>query len=85
MSNKQSSVDFYAEQSLNLFNLFQQGQISINEFRTKMYEVEIQSTKMHKEEMIEFGNDLLAQNDTTYIAMPNLSEQYYNQLFGGNK
>lgn len=79
-NNQQSSVDFYAEQSLNLFNLFQQGQISINEFRTKMYEVEIQSTKMHKEEII----NATIYGDRFEGCYGLDSEQYYNRTYGGN-
>ena len=41
--------------------------------------------EMEKQEMIEFANDLLAQNDTNYIGVPNLAEQYYEQTYGGNK
>jgi len=44
-----------------------------------------QAKEMHKEEMINFGNDLLAQNDINYIGVPNLAEQYYNETYGGNK
>jgi hypothetical protein len=44
-----------------------------------------QAKAMHKEEMINFGNDLLAQNDINYIGVPNLAEQYYNETYGGNK
>jgi len=40
---------------------------------------------MHKQEMIEFANDLLAQNDINYIAVPNLAEQYYNETYGGGE
>ena len=41
-----------------------------------------QAKAMHKEEMVDFGNDLLAQNDTNYIGLPNLAEQYYKETFG---
>jgi uncharacterized protein YggL (DUF469 family) len=41
--------------------------------------------EMHKQEMIEFANDLLAQNDINYIAVPNLAEQYYNETYGGGE
>ena len=80
-NNKQSSVDFYAEQSLNLFNLFQQGQISINEFRTKMHEVEIQSTKMHKEEIMYAYMKTLPIEDGVFTAVQK-AEQYYNEHYG---
>lgn len=82
MSNyKQSSVDFYAEQSLNLFNLFQYGQISINEFRTKMHEVEIQSKKIHKEEIIEAWSSGYDEEDRATSNPLN----YYNETFGGEQ
>jgi hypothetical protein len=44
-----------------------------------------QAKEMHKQEMIEFANDLLAQNDINYIAVPNLAEQYYEQTYGGGE
>jgi len=40
-----------------------------------------QAKEMEKEQMIEFGNDLIAQNDPNYIGFPNLAEQYYNETF----
>ena len=44
-----------------------------------------QAKEMEKERMIDFANDLLAQNDPTYIASPNLAENYYNEMYGGKK
>jgi hypothetical protein len=44
-----------------------------------------QAKEMEKEQMIDFANDLLAQNDPTYIASPNLAENYYNETYGGDK
>lgn len=41
----------------------------------------IEAKEMEKEQIIYFANDLLAQNDTNYIAMPDLAEQYYNETF----
>ena len=38
-----------------------------------------------KEQMVDFANDLLAQNDVNYIAVPNLAEQYYNETFNTNE
>jgi hypothetical protein len=51
MTYKQSSVDFYAEKSLDLFNLFQQGSISINDFRARMSIIEIEAKEMHEKEI----------------------------------
>jgi hypothetical protein len=41
--------------------------------------------EIEKQEMIEFANDLLAQNDINYIGVPNLAEQYYEQTYGGGE
>ena len=72
MSNKQSSVEW-------LYNKMYEhrGNITIEEYE--------QAKAMHKEEMEDFGNDLLAQNDCNYIGIPNLAEHYYNETFGGEK
>jgi hypothetical protein len=44
-----------------------------------------EALKMEKEQMVDFANDLLAQNDVNYIAVPNLAEQYYNETFNTNE
>ena len=49
------------------------------------FDVYQQAKVMFKDEMIDFGNDLLAQNDTNYIGIPNLAEQYYQQTYGDDK
>ena len=46
-------------------------------FRNKIQ----QAKEMEKQQIIDFANDLLAQNDKNYIAMPDLAEQYYNETF----
>ena len=46
------------------------------------FEVFEQAKEIHKKEMIDFGNDLIAQNDSNYIGVPNLAEQYYNETYG---
>lgn len=40
---------------------------------------------MHKQETVDFGNDLIAQNDPSYIGIPNLAEIYYNEIYGDGK
>ena len=40
-----------------------------------------QAKEIEKQQIIDFANDLLAQNDKNYIAMPDLAEQYYNETF----
>jgi hypothetical protein len=44
-----------------------------------------QAKEMEKEQMVDFANDLLAQNDVNYISVPNLAEQYYNETFNTNE
>jgi hypothetical protein len=56
-----------------------------NESSSSVRDVIKQAREMEKEQMIDFANDLLAQNDPTYIASPNLAENYYNKTYGGNK
>jgi hypothetical protein len=36
---------------------------------------------MEKEQIINFGNDLLAQNDRSYIGFPDLAKEYYNETY----
>ena len=85
MSNKKSSIQWVVGKLGDLesmFNLKIINNIQYYEEKTKLLE---QAKAMHKEEMIDFGNDLLAQNDTNYIGIPNLAEQYYQQTYGDDK
>ena len=66
---KQSSID-WLEEKLKPYIMLE---------KSKANEIIEQAKEMHKEEMIDFANDLLAQNDKNYIALPDLAEQYYNQ------
>jgi hypothetical protein len=82
-NNKQTSIDWFFEQLvLNKIIIWNQTTYNVK------YKYEIflyQAKEMHKQEMIDFGNDLLAQSDINYIGIPNLAEQYYNETYGGNK
>jgi hypothetical protein len=40
-----------------------------------------QAKAMEKEQIINFGNDLLAQNDRSYIGFPDLAKEYYNETY----
>jgi len=40
-----------------------------------------QAKQMEKEQIINFGNDLLAQNDRSYIGFPDLAKEYYNETY----
>ena len=44
-------------------------------------EIVNQAKEMEKQQIIDFANDLLAQNNVNYIAVPDLAEQYYNETF----
>ena len=83
-NNKQSSVEWYIIERHNIEIQSRLGEISPIEYDAKLIKIEEKAKAMHKEEMVDFGNDLLAQNDTNYIGLPNLAEQYYNETFGGN-
>lgn len=37
--------------------------------------------EIEKQQIIDFANDLLAQNNVNYIAVPDLAEQYYNETY----
>jgi hypothetical protein len=86
-NNKQSSVDFYAEKSLDLFNLFQQGSISINDFRARMLIIEIEAKAMHKKEIkdaIYWGN-IKGYDEHKRTWVFDEDEQYYNETFNTNE
>jgi hypothetical protein len=76
-NNKQSSVELLAKLLLEKLEVKGDG-YGINSI------IDLAKV-MHKQEMIDFGNDLIAQSDINYIGIPNLDEQYYNETYGGNK
>jgi len=52
-----------------------------NEERNFLEGLKEQANEIFKEQIINFGNDLLAQNDRSYIQFPDLAEQYYNETY----
>ena len=85
-NNKQSSIDLFIDQLEEKGNAYEENEgvrtINISIDISDYMELKIQAKAMHKDEMVDFGNDLLAQNDTNYIGLPNLAEHYYNETFG---
>ena len=51
------------------------------ELRARYKERIAKAKEMEKQQTIDFANDLLAQNNVNYIAVPDLAEQYYNEQF----
>jgi hypothetical protein len=90
MSNnkQQTAVELFIEQLEEKGDLRETPSIrniQLNIDTSDYMELKQQAKEMHKQEMIEFANDLLAQNDINYIGVPNLAEQYYNETYGGSK
>ena len=81
-NNKQSSVDYYVEQlEILADNVFKIG-LTIDEFRTKKYELLEQAKAMHKEESISYVKDFAKQmlENKRFVN----AEIIYNETFGGN-
>ena len=78
MNKQQTAVEWLSEQFDSIVELYP------SQFERVNRAIE-QAKEMEKERMIDFANDLLAQNDPTYIASPNLAENYYKETYGGNK
>jgi hypothetical protein len=85
-NNKQSSIELFIDQLEEKGKAYEETvgvrTVNICIDVSEYMELKQQAKAMHKEEMVDFGNDLLAQNDTNYIGIPNLAEQYYNQTYG---
>jgi len=76
-NDKQSSIERFAVELWENMSVSGDGEVFTNLLE--------KAKAKHKEEMIDFGNDLLAQNDINYIGVPNLAEQYYEQTYGGGE
>ena len=84
-NKQQTAVEWLAEKTFNQIELLKHLCINEEQFLNNMLFFREQAKEMEKERMIEFANDLLAQNDINYIAVPNLAEQYYNETYGGGE
>jgi hypothetical protein len=79
METKQTAVEFLLK---NLAENFENEMQSIYSKNTNLLaSICIEAKEMEKQQIVDFGNDLLAQNDKNYIAMPDLAEQYYNETY----
>jgi hypothetical protein len=82
--SKQNSVQWFLDKLIE-HRIIIVNQTTYGDKVKPKHEILLEQAKaIHKEEMVDFGNDLLAQNDCNYIGIPNLAEQYYNETFGGN-
>lgn len=80
MEKKQSSVEWFEARMLEILSPLN---MVMSHEQWEMYDKAHEQAKvMHKEETVDFGNDLIAQNDTSYIGIPNLAEIYYNEIYG---
>jgi len=82
-NKQQTAVEWYIEKLLDFDYEYAKGLITLEVWSERKKSLIEQAKEMEKERMIEFANDLLAQNDINYIAVPNLAEQYYNETYGG--
>ena len=73
-NNKQSSVEWFAQESWKLRIELEAGKISMGEYANKYYQLKEQAKAMHKEEIMQ------AHYAPKYGCW---SEQYYNEIFGG--
>ena len=81
-NNKQSSVEWYANEENKLFTSYQKGLMSTAKYILFKYKLREQAKAMHKEEMEQTYFDGWHRNignrDEDF-------EQYYNETFGGEK
>jgi hypothetical protein len=81
MSNKQSSVEWFAEKTFNLVGLKNRNWINHGEFLEGMLKLRDEAKAMHEQEIIDSANKLLYHStgpgDTA-------AEKYYNETYGGN-
>lgn len=84
MENKQTALDIFIEEINKTGGTkFTMGGKWIVYFDLDAFELARKKAKaMEKEQMIDFANDLIAQNDTNYIAVPDKAEEYYKQIYG---
>ena len=84
-NNKQSSVEWFAQESWKLRIELEAGKISMGEYANKYYQLKEQAKAMHKEEVIDsFGVGCQVES-TRLIGYHGMAEQYYNETYGGNK
>ena len=80
-NNKQSSVEWFAQESWKLRIELEAGKISMGEYANKYYQLKEQAKAMHKEEI---KNAIMFGDCRGQISTYATSEQYYNQTYGGN-
>ena len=79
-NNKQSSVEWYANEEDKLFTSYQKGLMSTSKYILFKYKLREQAKQMHKEEII----NATIYGDKFEGCYGLDSEQHYNETFGGN-
>ena len=81
MSNKQSSVEWFAQESWKLRVELEDEKISMGEYANKYYQLKEQAKAMHKEEITQAWKKGDGEFDNVAKQM---SLEYYAETFGGN-
>ena len=78
-NNKQSSVEWFAQESWKLRVELEGGKISLGEYANKYYQLKEQAKAMHRQEIVNAVDGFPLENR-------NLNGiEYYEQTYGGNK
>ena len=78
-NNKQSSVEWYANEENKLFTSYQKGLISTAKYILFKYKLREQAKAMHKQENLQTWLHCLTEND------PITFEDYYNETFNNEQ
>ena len=84
MDNKQSSVEWYSVKRDVLEIEVRLGKLSANEYAEELAKAEQQAKAKHKEEIIDSFGVGCQVEASRLIGYHKMSEQYYNETFGGN-
>lgn len=84
MKNKQSSIEWFSNQSYELFEQYSEGNFNRTILNKLMVEATEQAEEMHKQEIID-AIDSFYDYKNWSKDLPTKGEQYYNETYGGNK
>ena len=84
-NNKQSSVEWYIIERHNIEIQSRLGEISPIEYDAKLIKIEEQAKAMHKEEMVEFSQEVFRNRyNQVYQSLGNIADDIYNETFENN-
>jgi hypothetical protein len=86
MKTKQTAIDIFKEQIIDIFEDYHDGIITLDEYIERINKATEQAKEMEREQMIEFAQEVFRNRyNQIHQSLGNIADDIYNETYGGSK